>query len=228
MIIQVAIDGPAGAGKSTVAKNVARRIGVPYVDTGAIYRSLTWQAIRLGIPLDNEHALAELAQGLEILFIPDEPSQKVIVRGVEITHAIREPEISANVSQVATFPLVREKLLVIQTAFTKGTLGVVMDGRDIGTRIMPNADVKVFLTASIAVRAKRRFAELQRQGFAVDLTTVMQELEERDFVDRNRHASPLRPAEDAVQLDTSLLSIEESCAMVVALCEVRQEHKGVE
>ncbi len=228
MTIKVAIDGPAGAGKSTIAKHVARQMGIPYVDTGAIYRSLTWQSVNANIPLDDENALAQLAEGLDILFIPDGESQRVIVRGIDITQAIREPEISGKVSLVAKYPQVRRKLLAIQSMLSQSALGVVMDGRDIGTSILPDADVKIFLTAKLEVRARRRFEEMKRQGFDVELEKVLLELEARDQADKQRKASPLRMAEDAVALDTSLLTIEEASAMVAALCEVRLKNKGVQ
>ncbi len=228
MTIKVAIDGPAGAGKSTIAKHVARQMGIPYVDTGAIYRSLTWQSVNANIPLDDENALAQLAEGLDILFIPDGESQRVIVRGLDITQAIREPEISGKVSLVAKYPQVRRKLLAIQSMLSQSALGVVMDGRDIGTSILPDADVKIFLTAKLEVRARRRFEEMKRQGFDVELEKVLLELEARDQADKQRKASPLRMAEDAVALDTSLLTIEEASAMVAALCEVRLKNKGVQ
>jgi cytidylate kinase len=228
LTIKVAIDGPAGAGKSTIAKHVARQMGIPYVDTGAIYRSLTWQSVNANIPLDDENALAQLAEGLDILFIPDGESQRVIVRGLDITQAIREPEISGKVSLVAKYPQVRRKLLAIQSMLSQSALGVVMDGRDIGTSILPDADVKIFLTAKLEVRARRRFEEMKRQGFDVELEKVLLELEARDQADKQRKASPLRMAEDAVALDTSLLTIEEASAMVAALCEVRLKNKGVQ
>ncbi len=221
MTIKVAIDGPAGAGKSTIAKHVAKQLGIPYVDTGAIYRSLAWQAINANTPLDDENSLVQLAESLDILFIPDGDSQRVIVRGIDITHAIREPEISNKVSLVATYPQVRKELLTIQTTLSQSALGVVMDGRDIGTSILPDADVKIFLTATVEVRARRRFEEMKRQGFDVELEKVLLELEARDQADKQRKASPLRMADDAVALDTSLLTIEEASAMVAALCEVR-------
>ncbi len=228
MTIKVAIDGPAGAGKSTIAKNVARQLGIPYVDTGAIYRSLTWVAMQANVSIDDENELSHLAEELDILFIPEGLSQKVIVQGSDITHVIREPEISAKVSLVAKFPQVRKALLSIQTNLSESPLGVVMDGRDIGTSIIPSAEVKIYLTASLEVRAKRRFDEMSRQGFQVELEKVQWELKARDFADQNRDASPLRMAQDAVALDTSLLTIEEASAMVAALCEVRQRNKGVQ
>ena len=228
MTIKVAIDGPAGAGKSTIAKNVAKQMGIPYVDTGAIYRGLTWEAINANIPLDDENALAQLAERLNIRFIPDGESQKVIVQGIDITQAIREPEISGKVSSIATYPQVREKLLTIQMEMAESERGVVMDGRDIGTSIIPDADVKIFLTATLEVRAKRRFEEMMRQGYHLKLEKVLVELEARDQADQERKASPLRMADDAAALDTSLLTIEEASAMVAALCKVRLKNKGVQ
>ncbi len=221
----MAIDGPAGAGKSTVARSVARQLQVAYVDTGAIYRSLTWEALRRGVSLDSERTLGDLAVELKIEFIPNDEQQKVWVRGEDLTEAIRMPVISANVAKVAAYPLVRERLLAIQRTLAEGAGGVVMDGRDIGTRIMPHADVKVFLTASAGVRAKRRYDELVEQGHALELPQVLEELEDRDRTDQSRQVAPLRPAADAVVLDTSPLSVEEVCAMVVALCEIRSRNK---
>lgn len=226
MTIKVAIDGPAGAGKSTVAKQVALQLGVTYVDTGAIYRGLTWLALQQGIDVEDQGALIKLAETLELTFLPGVPVQRVLVFDNDVTEAIREPEISARVAKVAAYPGVRDRLLQIQWQLAEDRHGVVMDGRDIGTRIMPRAEVKFFLTATLAVRADRRAQELRQKGFEISLEEVQNELAARDAADQNRAAYPLQAAADAVLLDTSTLLISEVVAMIVALCQARLARKG--
>ena len=205
--LQVAIDGPASAGKSTVAKQVAKRFGYIYCDTGAMYRSVTLAALNQGIDVHDQAAVAALAQRIKIGFEPGEPEQRVFVDGKEVTAAIRSNEVNANVSAVAAIPAVREEMVAQQRQIAAAG-GIVMDGRDIGTTVLPNAQVKIFLVASAHERARRRFEENQRKGIS---TTTLAELqaaiERRDKLDSERSVSPLTQAQDAVRLDSTHLSI---------------------
>lgn len=205
--LQVAIDGPASAGKSTVAKQVAKRFGYIYCDTGAMYRSVTLAALNQGIDVHDQAAVAALAQRIKIGFEPGEPEQRVFVDGKEVTAAIRSNEVNANVSAVAAIPAVREEMVAQQRQIAAAG-GIVMDGRDIGTTVLPNAQVKIFLVASAHERARRRFEENHRKGIA---TTTLAELqaaiERRDKLDSERSVSPLTQAQDAIRLDSTHLSI---------------------
>ncbi len=207
--LQVAIDGPASAGKSTVAKRVAKRFGYVYCDTGAMYRAVTWAALDRGVAIDDTQAVADLAHQIEIDFKPGDPEQRVFVDGTEVTTAIRQNEINANVSAVAAIPAVREEMTAQQRQIAARG-GIVMDGRDIGTTVLPTAQVKVFLVASAAERARRRFEENKRKGIA---TTTLEELqaaiERRDKLDSEREVSPLTQAPDATRLDSTHLTIDQ-------------------
>jgi cytidylate kinase len=211
----IAIDGPAGAGKSTTARRVAERLGYLYVDTGAMYRAVTLAALRVGIPLEEE-ALASLLPQLRIELQVHPEGQRTFVNGEDVTEQIRLPEVTRWVSLVSSFPAVR-RFLVEQQRRLGREGGVVMDGRDIGTVVFPDADVKVFLTASLPVRARRRLQELQSRGIMATEEEVARELEARDRLDSQRHESPLSCAPDAVVIDTTELSIEEQTERVLAL-----------
>ncbi|MDR1702660.1 MAG: (d)CMP kinase [Sporomusaceae bacterium] len=216
--LQVAIDGPAGAGKSTVAQIVAARLGYTYIDTGAMYRAVTWKVLREGVDVEDAELVAETAAKMDIrLSFSDKV--KVFVDGEEVTEAIRAREISNNVSAVAKIPAVREIMLKAQQKLGENG-AVVMDGRDIGTHVLPLAEVKVFLTASLSERAKRRYLELKAKGAAasVDLAKIEREIAVRDEQDSKREAAPLVKAEDAVVVDTTGAAIEEVVQKILVLC----------
>ena len=206
--IQVAIDGPASAGKSTVAKIVAKKLHFIYCDTGAMYRSVTFAALKNHVKLDDDQALKELLKTIEIRFVPAEPEQRVFVNDEEVTQAIRTPEITNNVSLVSAQPSVRAELTKRQQEIAEAG-GIVMDGRDIGTTVLPNAEVKIFLIASVHERAVRRFKENQTKGIDTPLDVLEKEIEERDYKDSHREISPLTQAEDAVLVDTTSLTIDQ-------------------
>ena len=206
--IQVAIDGPASAGKSTVAKIVAKKLHFIYCDTGAMYRSVTFAALKNHVKLDDDQALKELLKTIEIRFVPAEPEQRVFVNDEEVTQAIRTPEITNNVSLVSAQPSVRAELTKRQQEIAEAG-GIVMDGRDIGTTVLPNAEVKIFLIASVHERAVRRFKENQTKGIDTPLDVLEKEIEERDYKDSHREISPLTQAKDAVLVDTTSLTIDQ-------------------
>ena len=219
----VAIDGPSGAGKSTLARSVAQELHFVYVDTGAIYRTVGYRAWQTGTVL-KEEAVAQLLPGLEINLAYDgQGLQQMQVNGEDVTEKIRLPEVSMYASHVAAMPAVRAFLLEMQRDMARRS-SVVMDGRDIGTVVLPDADVKIFLTASAEERAKRRFRELKQRGTPQDYGVLLVEIEERDYNDSHRAAAPLRQAEDAVLLDTTDLDFDESRRR---LREIIQEHIGL-
>lgn len=217
----VAIDGPSGAGKSTIAKAAARRFGFIYVDTGAIYRTAGLAAARAGMPLGAEEGVVELLPGLDIRFCyAEDGSQRMYLNGEDVSGLIRTPEISMRASEVSAMPEVRAYLLDMQRRMAESQ-SVIMDGRDIGTVVLPGADLKIFLTASAEKRAERRYRELLDKGEAVCLEQVLADMIERDRNDSSRSAAPLRKAEDAVEVDTSELTLEESIDMVCGLISER-------
>lgn len=206
--IKIAIDGPASAGKSTVAKIVASELGYVYCDTGAMYRALTYQAIEKNIEITDEKRLVELLKEMTISFEPNEDNQKVLVNGEEVTEAIRLPNVTNSVSAVSAHGEVRKELVKRQQEIAAPG-GVVMDGRDIGTAVLPTAEVKIFLVASVDERAQRRYKENVSKGIETSLEVLKQEIADRDYKDSHREVSPLIQAEDAILLDTTSLSIEQ-------------------
>lgn len=204
----VAIDGPSGAGKSSVTKALAERLGYTHIDTGAMFRVVALLASRSGIDADDEQALEELCAGLNIDFTLADGSCRVLANGEDVSSAIRSPEISLLTSKVAAVPAVREHLLLQQRRMGERG-GVVLEGRDIGTVVFPAADVKFYLTASAAERGRRRFAELRAQGADVDLEQTVSEVIQRDEQDMKREYAPLRRAEDAVEIDSTNISLHE-------------------
>ena len=216
-IFSVAIDGPSGAGKSTLAKAVAAKLDILYVDTGAIYRTIGCYVKEKGVhPRDNEAVIALLPEiHIEMRYAED-GLQHMILNGRDVTTEIRQNEISQYASDVSAIPEVRTFLLEMQRQFAREN-SVIMDGRDIGTVVLPDAEVKVFLTAPLAERARRRFVELEQRGTPRAYEDVLREMEQRDYNDSHRAAAPLRQAEDAVLLDTGELNFDESLAALLAI-----------
>ena len=211
----VAIDGPAGAGKSTIAKLAAEKLGYAYIDTGAMYRSVAWKFLQTGEAFD-EAFISKLSQEMVIEFKPESNVNRVFVDGTEVTAAIRSAEVTANVSRVAAIGAVREAMVDQQRRMGE-VGGVLMDGRDIGTVVFPNAEVKIFLTATVEERAMRRYKELVAKGEQVVLEELQKDIAERDKQDMEREISPLRQAEDAIYLDTSDMTIDEVTAYILNL-----------
>lgn len=220
--VSVAIDGPAGAGKSTIARQIAAELGYLYVDTGAIYRTVGLHARRMGAEPRSEEEVVPLLDGLKIeLSVEADGLQHMYLNGEDVTGQIREPEIARYASAVSALPPVRAFLLEMQRSLAR-TKSVVMDGRDIGTVVLPNATVKIFLTASPEVRANRRWKELRERGNADSYEQVLREVIQRDYDDSHRAIAPLRQAEDACLVDTSDLNLEESVALILRTIKERR------
>lgn len=213
----VAIDGPAGAGKSTVAKRVAKELGFVYVDTGAMYRALAVYFLQQGLKPDEKDKIAEACKKAEVSIGYEEGVQQVYLNGENVTGKLREEAVGNMASVSSAIPEVRAQLLALQRELAKSK-DVVMDGRDIGTNILPNADVKVYLTASVETRANRRYLELTEKGITCDLKEIEHDIMERDTRDMNREIAPLKQAEDAVFLDSSNMTIEEVVSNITSLC----------
>ena len=206
--INIAIDGPAGAGKSTIAKTLAKDRNMVYVDTGAMYRAIGLYCSRKGIAGNDEETIVGELDNINVSLAYENGEQVVYLNGENVNGFIRTPEAGTMASAVSVYSKVRAKMVELQQNLAK-TTSVVMDGRDIGTVVLPNAEVKIYLTASSEVRAKRRFDELVAKGMECDLAQLQKEIEERDYRDMNREVSPLKKAEDAVELDTSYMTIPE-------------------
>lgn len=213
----VAVDGPAGAGKSTAAKLVAKKMGYIYVDTGALYRGLAIHFLDEGIRPEETDRIIEACKDAEVTLRYEEGIQQVYLNGTNITGRLREEAVGNMASKSSQIPQVRAKLLELQRGLAR-TQDVIMDGRDIGTCVLPDADVKIYLTASVDTRAKRRFEELQEKGMACDLAEIRRDIEERDARDMNRETAPLRQAEDAVLVDSSDMAIDEVVEAIAGLC----------
>lgn len=203
--VVVAIDGPAAAGKSTISKLVAKKLGYTYIDTGAMYRAFTSYVLDKGVDPENEAECVKLIPEVDIELFPD---GKVMCSGKDVTRVIREPKVSGNVSYIASYKDIRLALVELQRKLAN-KVSVVMDGRDIGTYVLPNADVKIFMVASVEERARRRFKENQEKGIPCTFEDIVADVEKRDRIDSSRAFAPLKPAEDSIHLDTSKLSIEE-------------------
>jgi CMP/dCMP kinase len=218
----IAIDGPAGAGKSTVAKGVADKLGYLYIDTGAMYRAVAYRALQAGIAISDQQALIALAMRTEITLANIDREQHVYADGEDVTQAIRSPEATRASSPVSAIPGVRKRLVELQRNMAAAG-GVVMEGRDIGTVVFPNAEVKVFLTASAEERARRRVEQMKQMGVEADPAKIAAEMRERDLRDSSRAAAPLVQAPDAVLLDTDGLSIDEVIDAIVRIHNRRLE-----
>lgn len=217
----IAIDGPAGSGKSTVARLVARRLGYLYVDTGAMYRAVALKAIRLGMNLHDPIVMGMVAEASDIQLIPQpDGSVRVVLDGEDVTEQIRAPDVSEASSIVSAHPEVRA-VLVERQKLLAADGGVVMEGRDIQTVVAPDAEVKVFLTASLEERARRRWRELQQRGLCVPFEQVLRELQERDQRDSSRSVAPLQKAPDAIEINTTNLTPEEVVEQIVALVQLK-------
>ncbi|MBP1988914.1 (d)CMP kinase [Paenibacillus eucommiae] len=214
----IAIDGPAGAGKSTIARLVARALGFIYVDTGAMYRAVTWKVLQEDRLPIQESVVADVARGMNIELIPHAEGQHVLVDGVDVTKLIRSTTITNHVSEIAAMGEVRSILVARQKQMAAGK-GVVMDGRDIGTKVIPDAEVKIYLTASVSQRAERRFKEMQSSGDdSVTLEQLQQDIKRRDQMDQEREISPLVRAHDALLLDSTLMTVPEVVDTILGLC----------
>ena len=207
MSFNIAIDGPAGAGKSTIAKQLAKELGVVYVDTGAMYRAMAYYFITNGIGAEDEAAISECCKDVDVTITYEDGVQNVWLNGENVSGVIRNEEVGKMASATSVYPVVRTKLVELQQQLAK-TTDVIMDGRDIGTVVLPNADVKIYMTASSAIRAKRRFDELTAKGIECNFDEIEKDIIERDYRDMNRETSPLKKADDAVELDTSDLDID--------------------
>ena len=216
MAYNIAIDGPAGAGKSTIAKKVSANLGFVYVDTGAMYRAMAVYFLDNGIDTDNEEEVGKACNDVRIVIEYKDGAQQVILNGDNITGRLRTEEVGNTASKTAVYPEVRKKLVELQKELAR-TTDVVMDGRDIGTCVLPDAICKIYLTASVETRALRRLNELQEKGVAADLEVIKKDIADRDYRDMNRDVSPLKQSEDAVLVDSSDMGIEEVTEKIISI-----------
>ena len=214
----VAIDGPAGAGKSTIAKLVAKEKGYIYVDTGAMYRGLAIHFIKRGLKAEDIKGIVEACKDAEVSIVYENDVQQIYLNGENVTAMLRTEEVGNMASKTSAIPAVREKLLELQRTLAREK-DVIMDGRDIGTNILPNADVKIYLTASVETRATRRYKELLEKGENCVYEEIAQDIKERDERDMNREIAPLKQAEDAILVDSSEMTIEEVVKTICSYCE---------
>lgn len=208
--ISVAIDGPAGSGKSTVAKMIAKKLGLMYIDTGAMYRTVALYCMRKGIDTTNENEVVSILCEIDMEIRQEEGIQRIFIDDEDVTEKIRTADVGKCSSEVALILPVREKLVILQRKLAEGA-SVIMDGRDIGTNVLPNAEVKIYLNAGVEERAKRRCGELRKIGAKFNFEDVKKQIEERDYNDMNRKYNPLMKAEDAIEVDTTNLNINEVC-----------------
>ena len=219
MSMNIAIDGPAGAGKSTIAKRLAKKLGYIYVDTGAMYRAMAYYFLQHNIDAKDENAIAATCPDVDVTITYENGEQQVLLNGENVNGVIRNEEVGNMASSTSVYPVVRKKLVELQRQLAKSA-DVIMDGRDIGTCVLPDAQVKIYLTASSATRAKRRYDELTEKGVSCDLAEIEKDIIERDYRDMHRETSPLRQAEDAVLVDSSEMNIDE---VVDAIYQVYSE-----
>ena len=218
----IAIDGPAGAGKSTIARRIARELSYIYVDTGAMYRAMALYLLKNQIPVQDREQMEEACQNADISIVYENGEQQVILNGENVTDQLRTEEVGNMASVSSPNEKIREKLVQLQRKLAK-TADVVMDGRDIGTKVLPDADLKIYLTASARVRALRRYGELSEKGIPCDLDEIEEDIKKRDERDMNREVSPLRQAEDAVLVDTSEMKIEDVVSEILRIYSTRSE-----
>lgn len=218
--IQIAIDGPAAAGKSTIAKKTAELLGYTYVDTGAMYRAITYKALQQNIDLQDEYKLTNLLKETSIELIPSPDGQLVFLDNVAVTEEIRSKEVTASVSAVAAHATLREEMVNRQMEMGKNG-SIVMDGRDIGTHVLTNAELKIFMSASVEERANRRYLDNQNRGIETNLEELKQEIALRDKLDSEREASPLIQAEDAIFIDTTYLTVDQVSEKIMQLAKER-------
>ena len=216
--MQVAIDGPASSDKSTISKLIAKETNFLYLDTGAMYRATTLAFLRNHISVDDEKAIEKLLEHLEISFKNTEDGQLVFLNGEDVTREIRDLEVTRNVSEVSAIKAVRVKLVQMQREIAENH-SIIMDGRDIGTVVLPNAELKIFLVASVKERALRRYRENQEKGIELSLEKLEEEIAHRDFLDSTRKESPLKKADDAIEIDTTSLSIQEVVSKITNLIQ---------
>ncbi len=221
MSMNIAIDGPAGAGKSTIAKRLAKKLGFIYVDTGAMYRAMAYYFLQHNIDAKDENAIAAACPDVDVTITYANGEQQVLLNGENVNGVIRNEEVGNMASSTSVYPVVRKKLVELQRQLAKSA-DVIMDGRDIGTCVLPDAQVKIYLTASSATRAKRRYDELTEKGVSCDLAEIEKDIIDRDYRDMHRETSPLRQAEDAVLVDSSEMNIDE---VVDAIYQVYSEAK---
>lgn len=221
MAINIAIDGPAGAGKSTIAKMLAKELGYVYVDTGAMYRAMAYYFLQQGIDKEDEAAINAAVDGADVTIRYEDGSQKVLLNGADVTGNLRPEQVGNMASSTSVYPAVRVKLVALQQKLAK-TADVIMDGRDIGTCVLPDAQVKIYLTASVETRAKRRYDELVEKGEPADRTKIEEDIKERDYRDMHREMSPLRQADDAVLVDSSDMSIEQVVSAILGIVKEKQ------
>ncbi len=214
----IAIDGPAGAGKSTIAKLVAKEKGYIYVDTGAMYRGLSIYFLDQNLRESDKKKIIEACKSVDVTISYEDGKQQVLVNGENVTARLRQETVGNMASKISAIPEVREALLELQRNLAK-TSDVIMDGRDIGTCILPNADLKIYLTASSYTRAKRRYQELQAKGIACDLNEIEEDIKARDYRDMTRKIAPLKQAEDAILVDSSDMTIEEVVEKIISYCK---------
>ena len=219
MSMNIAIDGPAGAGKSTIAKRLAKKLGFIYVDTGAMYRAMAYYFLQHNIDAKDEKAIAAACPDVDVTITYENGEQQVLLNGENVNGVIRNEEVGNMASSTSVYPVVRKKLVELQRQLAKSA-DVIMDGRDIGTCVLPDAQVKIYLTASSATRAKRRYDELTEKGVSCDLAEIEKDIIDRDYRDMHRETSPLRQAEDAVLVDSSEMNIDE---VVDAIYQVYSE-----
>lgn len=220
MGFNIAIDGPAGAGKSTIAKQVAKELGFIYVDTGAMYRAMALYCLQNQIDGSKEQEVGRACEKIEVSIIYENGEQQVLLNGENVNGLIRREEVGSMTSVISVYPAVRGKLLHLQQELA-GKEHVIMDGRDIGTCVLPDAPLKIYLTASVETRARRRYEELKEKGIACDLAEICKDIEARDARDMNRKAAPLKKAEDAILVDSSHMGIEEVTSMIVSYAKER-------